>query len=61
MNTLETFIFKKINDINDRMNNLNESDYSQKDYEAIFNRLSGQKDILYLCLTANDNTYCQKK
>lgn len=28
MNTLETFVFKKINDINDRMNNLKESDYS---------------------------------
>ena len=60
MSSLENYIFKQIKEIESKLNTINKNDYSEKDFNAKFNRLSGQKDILYQCLTAHDNTYCSK-
>jgi hypothetical protein len=61
MNSLEVYIFKRIKEVEDRLSNISKSDLSKKDYDILFNRLSGQKSILYECLTAHDNKYCQQQ
>jgi len=60
MSTLENYLLKQIKEIESKLNTINQNDYSEKDFNAMFNRLSGQKDILYQSLTAHDNTYCSK-
>jgi hypothetical protein len=60
MSTLENYILKQIKAIESKLNTINKDDYSECDFNAVFNRLNGQKDILYQSLTAHDNTYCGK-
>lgn len=60
MNTLESYILKKIKDIDEKINGMIKSDYTEQDYTILIHRLSGQKSILYQCLTAHDNTYQSK-
>lgn len=60
MNTLENYILKQIKEIDLKLNNMQKKDYSDNDFNTLFSRYSGQKDILYQCLTAHDNTYCSK-
>lgn len=60
MSTLENYILKQIKEIESKLSAVNKNDYSENDFNAVFNRLSGQKDVLYQCLTAHDNTYSNK-
>jgi hypothetical protein len=60
MTTLENYILKQIKEIESKLNSINKNEYSEKDFNAVFNRLSGQKDILYQSLTAHDNIYSNK-
>lgn len=60
MNTLENYILIQIKEIESKLNSIKKEDYSVNDFNAKFNRLSGQKDMLYQCLTAHNNTYCSK-
>lgn len=61
--TLETFILKRIKQIDIYLYVLNKRkpDFSLLDYSNTFLRLSSQKDILYECLTAHDNKYDEMK
>jgi hypothetical protein len=60
MNSYERYILRQIKEIESKLGSLKKDEYSEKDFNSKFNRLSGQKDILYECLTAHDNTYCSK-
>jgi len=58
-NSLEIYILNLIKKREEQFKILqtNKKDYSEKDYLSLFNRLSGQIDDLYMCLTAHDNKY----
>jgi hypothetical protein len=60
MSSLENYILKQIKEIESKLGSLKRDEYSDLDFNSIFNRLSGQKDILYQCLTAHDNIYSNK-
>ena len=62
MSTLETYMHKQLKEVEQKLSDLlkNKLDYSEEDYKGLFNRYTGQRDILYQCLTAHDNTYDPK-
>jgi hypothetical protein len=60
MSSLENYILKQITEIESKLNAINKNEYSENDLNTLFNRMSGQRDILYQCLTAHDNTYISK-
>lgn len=59
-NILEEFMLNKIKKIDADLASLKREDHTQSSFDIAFSRLTGQKDVLYLCLTAHDNTYDQK-
>jgi len=58
-NSLEDYILKQIPEIEMKLQVLESKrdDYSDSEYWALFYRYTGQKSILYQCLTAHDNKY----
>lgn len=53
-NSLEEYILKRIEIIKAELI------YTENDTPQFY-RLSGQLDVLYMCLTAHDNTYNKEK
>lgn len=58
-NKYEKYIFYRLKLIEENLLSLqkNKEDYSEKDYWWLFNRYNSQKDILYILITAHDNSY----
>lgn len=67
MNTYETYICKKIKELEEERDEvvaakkLAKPIYTQRDWEIKFHRISGQIDILYMVLTAHDNKYNEQQ
>lgn len=59
MNTYETYIVNQLKEVETKLSDLekNKIEYSERDYEIMFNRHNAERNILYKILTAHDNKY----
>lgn len=66
-NTYETYILKQIARIESELREIAKQKeqqdkgvdfwYTDSEYNALFHRKTGQRDVLYMILTGHDNTY----